>query len=160
MKSESIDLVELLTSTAREVIKGVPSEQSQNLELTIKIPSESKGIKIVSDPQLLKQIITQLLNNAYKFTEKGNIDLGCLPQENGSITLFVKDTGVGIDPADSERIFNRFVQVDHGLTRKYGGTGLGLTLAKIMAETLGGNIWVESTPGEGSTFYVKLKVDN
>ncbi|MBT7464024.1 MAG: PAS domain-containing sensor histidine kinase [Bacteroidetes bacterium] len=154
---QTIDLVDFLKKTAHYTLTGIANNQKENLDLKIKIPLVNRGIQIDTDPQILRQVLSHILSNAYKFSEKGDIDLGCLPVKNGNITLFVKDPGIGIAEVDFQRIFNRFEQIDHGLTRNYEGTGLGLTLAKLSAELLGGNIWLESEPEQGSTFYIQLK---
>ena len=154
---QTIDLVDFLKKTAHYALTGIANNQKENLDLKIKIPLVNRGIQIDTDPQILRQVLSHILSNAYKFSEKGDIDSGCLPVENGKITLFVKDPGIGIAEVNFQRIFNRFEQIDHGLTRNYEGTGLGLTLAKLSTELLGGSIWIESEPEQGSTFYIQLK---
>jgi len=104
----------------------------------------------------LKQIFVNLLDNAFKFTEKGTIRFGFLMPANGTITCFVSDTGIGVDPQYSEIIFERFRQADIPNRNKYKGTGLGLAICKGYAELMGGRIWVESEPGKGSRFCFQL----
>ena len=96
-----------------------------------------------------------LLNNAAKFTTEGFIHFGYVCQED-MIRFFVKDTGKGITPEKQRTIFERFRQEDETLTRKYGGVGLGLSIAKGLIEMLEGKIWVESEPGKGSTFWFEV----
>jgi signal transduction histidine kinase len=121
--------------------------------------------KYVGDPQRLQQILANLLSNAVKFTDAGGeirvrIGAGTPPgmtatgQSYTSIT--VEDTGVGIAADDLERIFQPFVQLDGGYTRAHGGTGLGLTISRSLAQMMGGDIRVESMPGDGSRFTVWL----
>ena len=108
--------------------------------------------KIVSDYFRLKQILHNLISNAIKFTDSGHIKIGC-NVSNKIITFYVEDTGIGINEHKLDIIFDRFVQVDDSPTKKYKGTGLGLSIAKSLVEIMGGNIWVSSKPGEGSTFF-------
>jgi PAS domain S-box-containing protein len=116
---------------------------------------------ICTDPIRLEQIISNLLGNAIKFTEKGYIDFGYqfIPESN-SVMFFVKDTGIGIPNGQLKLIFERFRQVNNLASRKYGGTGLGLSISKGLVDLLGGNIWVDSEEGKGSTFYFTLSVNN
>jgi len=107
--------------------------------------------KIKSDQVKLRQILTNIIGNAHKFTEKGKVELDVFIIEN-KIIFNVIDTGIGIDPSLYSVIFDRFRQVELTYSRKYGGTGLGLSLSKSYIEMMGGSISVDSIPGEGSTF--------
>ncbi len=110
---------------------------------------------IETDLSKLVTILTSLLNNAFKFTGKGAVELGC--KRDGEFLMFsVTDTGIGIPEEEQTRIFERFYQVEHSTTRSYEGAGLGLSISKAYTEFLGGTISVESTPGEGSGFVVRL----
>ncbi|MFO7827289.1 MAG: tetratricopeptide repeat protein [Bacteroidales bacterium] len=113
-------------------------------------------LTIYSDPARIKQMLTVLLDNAIKFTDKGRIEFGFTHPSEDQIQFYVKDTGIGLDDKYQEVIFGRFRQIDEGATKKYDGAGIGLSIAKNLAGLLQGKIWVESTPGKGSTFYVKL----
>ncbi|MBF0494282.1 MAG: response regulator [Candidatus Omnitrophica bacterium] len=110
------------------------------------------------DPTRLRQILINLLGNAVKFTKKGEIGISVfkedIPVKEGFAVLrfIVKDTGSGIPPGKREAIFNPFTQADESTTRKYGGTGLGLTICKTIVEAIGGKIWVESEEGKGCEF--------
>ncbi len=106
---------------------------------------------IVTDGTKLIQILSNLINNATKFTKEGRIDFG-YNLKNGNLEFYVKDTGIGIPPEHHEKIFERFFQVDNLISRKFGGTGLGLSICKAYVELLGGKIWVSSNPGEGTDF--------
>ena len=112
---------------------------------------------LVGDPGLLRQIMVNLVGNAIKFTEHGevNVQVDRAPDEEGADSLHfkVQDTGIGIPAEHQARIFDAFTQADGSTTRTYGGTGLGLTISRRLAEMLGGRIWLESEPGEGSTFH-------
>jgi signal transduction histidine kinase len=109
------------------------------------------------DERRIAQVLLNIVGNAIKFTDKGEIAVRALAM-NGSFTVSVSDSGPGISAADQTRIFDEFQQADNSLTRKKGGTGLGLSIAKRIVELHDGRIWVESTLGQGSTFYFTLPV--
>ncbi|MCF8339043.1 MAG: response regulator, partial [Bacteroidales bacterium] len=110
-----------------------------------------------TDKVRLKQVLISLLSNAFKFTKKGTVELGYSEKSEDMLQFYVSDTGIGI-PEDSKKlIFEQFRQVDYDNTREYEGTGLGLTIAKGVVHLLGGDIWVESEEGKGSTFYFTIK---
>ena len=118
----------------------------------------------VGDVSRLRQILLNLLNNAVKFTETGEIVLAAAAgssTEPGTVGyhLTVRDTGIGIPPDRADRLFESFSQVDVSTSRRYGGTGLGLAISRRLAELMGGTIWVESAgvPGRGSTFHVTIE---
>jgi PAS domain S-box-containing protein len=112
---------------------------------------------LVGDPLRLQQVLHNLLSNAVKFTQEGaiSLEITCEDCREGQYRLrfLVRDTGIGISPAETDRLFKSFSQVDGSITRKYGGTGLGLVISKRLVELMGGTIGVESTKGKGSTFY-------
>ena len=118
-------------------------------------------IVINGDVTRLRQILTNLLSNAIKFTEEGEVFIKAgsknLDDKFCEISFSVKDTGIGIPNEKIGKLFKSFSQVDSSTTRSYGGTGLGLAISKRLAELMGGTMWVESKPGEGSTFYFKIK---
>jgi signal transduction histidine kinase/DNA-binding NarL/FixJ family response regulator len=120
--------------------------------------------QVIGDPLRLRQILANLLSNAIKFTDRGLVKAsvtGRMAPETGKLMLelAVSDTGVGIEPDKLAIIFEKFTQADGSVTRRYGGTGLGLTITRRLAEMHHGNIRVESEPGAGSTFYVTLECD-
>jgi CheY-like chemotaxis protein len=133
----------------------------KNLELACRISPEVDQC-LVGDAVRLQQILINLLGNAIKFTEAGKVNLDVYREEGFSdqpedqeclLRFTIKDTGIGI-PADKVAIiFERFTQADSSTTRRYGGTGLGLTISKQLSELMGGRIWVESTVGKGSIFH-------
>lgn len=108
------------------------------------------------DPHAVRQVLANLLSNAIKFTADGEICLSAAPAAGGTLALSVRDTGTGI-PADRlDQVFERFVQADSSISRRFGGTGLGLSISRRLALLMGGDLRVESTLGEGSTFTLTL----
>jgi signal transduction histidine kinase len=133
-----------------------PLAVQRNLEFRVDDPLDPPGDSaLVTDPDKLRQILVNLIDNAIKFTDSGAVRLsGCVAEDECLIT--VSDSGIGIDPAHHETIFDPFWQVSHPSTRTRGGTGLGLTVSRRLARLLGGDIVVESQPGTGATFTVRL----
>ena len=141
---------------------------------TLALRAEEKGLKLVSDmaadlplqvvgdPGRLRQIVLNLVGNAIKFTEKGEIvvrlALDSVQGQRATIRVSVSDTGIGIAPEKQAHIFDAFAQEDTSTTRKYGGTGLGLTISTRLVQLMGGRLWVESEPGRGSTFFFTLEL--
>ena len=128
-----------------------PKTELQGIEFKYIPPSGEKSMLIETDRVRLQQVITNLLNNALKFTPNGFIHFG-FESKKDEIQFFVKDSGIGIAPEHQNLIFDRFRQVDEGSSRNYGGTGLGLAISKALVENLGGKIWLESKVEQGSTF--------
>ncbi|MCX6255306.1 MAG: PAS domain S-box protein [Bacteroidia bacterium] len=124
---------------------------NRKLELLLKIPEQTEKISINSDPEIFQKIISHLLSNAIKFTEKGSIEYGYKIHE-GEIEFFVKDTGIGIGKESIDNIFDHFVKEDRGPSRVSEGSGLGLSIVKGMIEIIGASIRVESEMGVGSCF--------
>jgi two-component system, NarL family, sensor histidine kinase BarA len=150
------DAVESALSVVR------PSANTKNVELASHATGDSE-MEYFGDPQRVHQILTNLLSNAVKFTQPGgaiaiHCGLDCRPGTTFGdwASIVVTDTGVGIGPDDLERIFQPFVQVDSGYTRAQGGTGLGLTISRNLAQMMGGDITVESELGRGSQFTIWL----
>jgi CheY-like chemotaxis protein/signal transduction histidine kinase len=112
--------------------------------------------RLETDPQRLGQILKNLLSNAFKFTEQGAVSLRVAAAPNGAVTFAVQDSGIGIPPEQQEIIFEAFRQADGSTHRKYGGTGLGLSISRDLARLLGGDVTVQSEPGKGSVFTLRL----
>jgi signal transduction histidine kinase len=141
---------------------------------TVRESATQKGLSMVSDfarsvpetligdPQRMEQILSNLVGNAVKFTERGQVALGVETKSEGDeeieLHFSVADTGVGIPPEKQEEIFERFTQVDPSSTRKHGGLGLGLTICSQLIREMGGRIWIESKPGVGSTFHFTVRL--
>jgi signal transduction histidine kinase len=107
---------------------------------------------VVFDPRSLRHVVHNLVNNAIKFTPThGSVVISAMQADRGTV-VEVRDTGIGIKPEDQSRLFEEFRQVDGSTSRGYEGVGLGLALSKRLVELQGGQIWVESVPGRGSTF--------
>lgn len=141
-----------LFSALRGTLKPLQTKDVVDL-----IVEEPPDIDMVSDEGKLTQILRNLISNAMKFTEKGEVRLSASHDEaSGDVILSVRDTGVGIAEQDHERIFEEFVQADNPLQRRVRGTGLGLPLSRKLTELLGGRIWLTSKPGEGALFCVRL----
>ncbi|MHC1779200.1 MAG: ATP-binding protein [Bacteroidales bacterium] len=131
------------------------AKQPLKIDLKLSLPEDGSHY-LSSDKIKIHQILINLVNNAIKFTNEGYVEVG-YKEEDGSVLLFVKDTGIGISPEDQKRIFERFTQVDSASKRVYEGTGLGLSIVKEFTHMLGGEVWVESKQGEGSIFYLRFK---
>jgi signal transduction histidine kinase len=118
---------------------------------------EPQGVPtLVSDEGKVAQILRNLLSNALKFTERGEVRLRAVLDADGGVVIAVSDTGIGIAPEDQPRIFEEFGQLEHAMQRRVKGTGLGLSLSRRLAELLGGSLSVESVLGQGSTFTLAL----
>ncbi len=131
----------------------------KGLELLLDIPSSIPN-EVTGDPGRIRQIMTNLIGNAIKFTDKGEVFVRVKEKERtkNDITLkiSVSDTGIGISPAQQLVIFDAFTQADSTMARKYGGTGLGLAISSQLVELMDGEIWVDSQQGKGSTFYFTI----
>jgi two-component system sensor histidine kinase/response regulator len=143
-------------------------ETLDNISTLVGIKTQEKGLELlfntdpsvpanlVGDPLRLGQILVNLSNNAVKFTDSGEIVVSTelIKKDDNQVRLkfSVRDTGIGMTAEQAARLFQPFMQADSSTTRKYGGTGLGLTISKRLVEMMGGEIWVDSTPGRGSTF--------
>jgi PAS domain S-box-containing protein len=126
-------------------------EKPDVLSITLDTGLPDELSSILTDSTKVIQVLSNLINNATKFTKEGQIDFG-YSLKDGFLEFFVKDTGIGIPPEHHEKIFERFFQVDNLISRKFGGTGLGLSICKAYVELLGGKIWVSSHPGKGTDF--------
>jgi PAS domain S-box-containing protein len=137
-----------------------PKAQYKNIDLLYRIEQEIPQF-IVGDRLRLRQILYNLVGNAIKFTERGEIIISVgLNHQNGKsfeLLFAVKDTGIGVPVHKIEKLFKPFTQADSSTTRRYGGTGLGLAISKRLVELMGGNIWAESIEGVGSTFIFIIK---
>ncbi|MDP4277769.1 MAG: ATP-binding protein [Bacteroidota bacterium] len=143
-----------------DFIQGVynqflPLSKRASLDYKLILPAHSESMTMVSDPVKLNQILSNLIDNAFKFTKKGCIEVG-FKLEEAAIVFQVKDSGVGIKPVDRDKIFERFFQSDCSTSRTYEGAGIGLSISKGYATLLGGSIWLDSEPNAGTSFFLKL----
>ena len=160
MSMETIDfqLEDVIDNLA--TVMGIKAEE-KGLELIFEA-SADLPTALVGDPLRLGQVLINLGNNAIKFTEQGDIVVGVQELERRAdevdLHFWVRDTGIGMSPEQCQKLFQSFSQADASTTRKYGGTGLGLAISKNLVEMMHGRIWVESTPGVGSTFHFHVRM--
>lgn len=145
-----VEIAPLLRASTGQLL---PQAQSKGIELSVVVDPGVPDL-VHSDPTRLRQVLLNLLSNAVKFTEQGSVTVHAspVPQARGMIQVSVIDTGIGLEPHQLEKIFEDFTQADASTTRRFGGTGLGLSLSRKLAHMLGGDIEVESEPGQGSVF--------
>lgn len=162
----SIDKIEInLHKYLTENVEILSSlTQAKDLKISLKIDQELPA-KVFTDPYMLRQILFNIIGNAIKFTEKGDIFVHCslaneqVEEPQLKLLFSVKDTGIGIPEEEYSNMFDSFTQVESSISRKYSGTGLGLSISKKLVEMLDGQIWVKSTLGKGTTFYFTLVVE-
>jgi two-component system cell cycle sensor histidine kinase/response regulator CckA len=156
---EKVRIASIL-SEVKNIIEGDKLKESKTeIELILDIDEKCVELYLNTDTRKLKQVLINLLKNSLKFTENGYIKFGfskIIESDAEFIRFYISDTGIGIDKKYHDVIFNIFRQIDDTHTRKFGGTGIGLSVAKKTVELLGGRIWVESEPGHGSTFYFTI----
>jgi PAS domain S-box-containing protein len=154
-----LQLVDLSNLLGQAVAEVAPLVHRNGNNLTVDYDSSIGSI--TTDPVKLRQILFNLLSNAAKFTRDGEISLSAAIESAGEekwVKLAVSDTGIGIEPGKIDSLFDAFTQADSSTTRRFGGTGLGLAISRRYSELFGGRIQVESKPGEGATFTVRLPV--
>ncbi|WP_423270967.1 two-component sensor histidine kinase BarA [Escherichia coli] len=152
-----------LRNTLDEVVTLLAhSSHDKGLELTLNIKSDVPD-NVIGDPLRLQQIITNLVGNAIKFTENGNIDIlvekRALSNTKVQIEVQIRDTGIGIPERDQSRLFQAFRQADASISRRHGGTGLGLVITQKLVNEMGGDISFHSLPNRGSTFWFHINLD-
>jgi len=152
LKLEILDLNQLLDELLKQY---VILNTNANIVLKINKGSKSDSLTILADETRLNQILSNLIENALKFTQKGEVIFGYTIEHN-HIQFYVRDTGVGIKKENQKLVFERFGQIENKTNIKVSGTGLGIPIAKGLVELFGGTIWVESKPKKGSTFYFTI----
>jgi signal transduction histidine kinase len=152
-----LNMAEYAIESVVETVRVATESLAQNKMLSLKTEVVKPLPVGIGDEQRLTQVLLNLVGNAIKFTETGEVRVTA-KAVNAHFNITVVDTGPGIPPAEQTRIFEQFYQVDSSLTKAKGGTGLGLAIAKQIVEMHGGRIWVESTVGKGSTFRMELPV--
>src|SRR5262249_47071608 len=157
-----------------ETIPFAIRDHAADLLKPLALRAEQKGLELIchvlpdvpsvalGDPLRLRQVLVNLVGNAIKFTERGQIlvqvELMSQDADASLLHVFVSDSGIGISKDKQEEIFQPFRQADGSTTRRFGGTGLGLAISSTLVELMGGRIWVESTPHEGSTFHFTIRL--
>ncbi|MCK4852981.1 MAG: response regulator, partial [Bacteroidales bacterium] len=157
VREEPVEIFDFLRDIYDEYKEDTQIKTRPNLQLRIHTPEPDQKVIVNTDPARLKQVFVNLIHNAIKFTPDGYIEIGFDLLPGNNISLFVKDTGIGI-PADKQKIiFQRFRQIDESHTREFGGTGLGLAICKNLIDIMGGVLSVKSVDGQGSDFFFTLK---
>jgi PAS domain S-box-containing protein len=151
LECEHVDLAEIIEQVRQDV---APQAEAKGLRIEVSVPATLPPA--LGDPVRIRQILINLVSNAVKFTEQGSVSISGSTTKEG-IRLTVRDTGIGIKSEDLPHIFEEFRQVDRRLSRRYGGAGLGLAIARRLAEQMGGTVTAESVPNRGSTFKLHLR---
>ncbi len=152
---EAIDFhLQSLLDSVVSILSVRAAEQNSPLSIHIH-PDVPQGLR--GDPTRLRQILINIVGNGLKFTENGSVKISVRLDTEQKLLFSIKDTGIGIPREKQQLIFESFTQADSLTTRKYGGTGLGLTICSKLCKMMGGNIWLESAPGKGSTFFFNCR---
>jgi PAS domain S-box-containing protein len=155
---EACDVNNLMDELYATFIKMKNKNGKQKLEIRLNKPIVKEGFTITTDPSRIRQILSNLIVNALKFTDDGFIEFGFTITGENQIVFYVKDTGIGIPEDKKKLIFDRFGQVEHHLSQNKKGTGLGLSISKKLSELLGGDLTVESEVDKGSIFFLTLPI--
>ncbi len=155
---KEFSLDQLLKDTHRQLKNILENKQNIKFSTVTELNCESTVIK--SDESRLRQVIVNLVDNAFKFTDEGFVELGIKLNTDGHLQFHVKDTGLGIPHDYQKRLYSRFTQSENAIRQNFGGTGLGLPISKGLIELMGGNLWVKSRKGVGTTFYFTLPLQN
>jgi len=158
LETINFDLRELVSST-RDLMKLRTEEKNLSFECRF---GDDVPTAVAGDPARLRQILINLIGNAVKFTEKGGISVTVARDPDGpgpeALKISVSDTGIGMTTEQTRRLFKKYSQAGPSTSRRFGGTGLGLSICKLLAEHMGGRLWVESAEGRGSTFHVAVRL--
>ncbi len=155
--SKPFDVIELLNDQFLILQNQLQRVNNDHIRVRLSVP-DNVDLKVVGDKVRVRQILNNLIDNAIKFTQFGFIEIGCQADNNKNLLLFVKDSGIGITPELQKIIFSRFRQGDDSTSKQYPGLGLGLSIAQELTERMDGEIWVESEPEMGSSFYFTLPI--
>lgn len=155
---ETVRPTDFLAADLVRATGAIIETMARQKDLAFYLSVPDRPIRMTSDVEKIRQILVNLAGNAVKFTEHGEVRLE-LRQRGGEVSFTVRDTGIGIAAADMDRLFKPFAQLDTSLTRRHGGTGLGLYISRGLATLLGGRIEVESEPGMGSAFTLVVAAD-
>jgi signal transduction histidine kinase len=157
VRLEEVSVAELVDWTTT-IIEPLARAKGLGFAAHASVEEGAASACLRTDATKVRQILVNLLGNAVKFTDQGEVAL-TVHREDGAINFVIHDSGIGILPADMDRVFEAFWQVEQRPTRMVGGSGLGLSVSRRLARLLGGNITVESAPGVGSTFVVSLPIE-
>jgi signal transduction histidine kinase len=153
----TLDLADYSLQDVAQTVYGAVEALAADKKIAFKAEIAPNMPRGRGDERRLTQVLLNLVGNAIKFTDIGEVVIKA-KESNGSFNLSVRDTGPGISAADQAKLFQEFQQADNSITKKKGGTGLGLAISKRIIEMHGGSIWVESMPGQGSTFSLTLPI--
>ena len=156
INKEECQLNKILTNTFNDVITKNRFIKKSDVKIHIKLGILEDKFTVLTDAKRLSQVVDHLLSNAIKFTSQGFVELGYTFKDANNLLFYVIDTGVGLTPQEKNIIFSPFRQADDSITRGFNGMGLGLAISKHIIERLGGQIWVDSTKNQGSTFYFTI----
>ena len=156
IKEEPCQVNQLLKNICESYQEIKKQKGKPHIDIRLKKEADEKEIIIKTDPIRLQQVLSNLIDNALKFTEDGYIEFGFTEYPENRILFYVKDTGIGMNKEKKNLIFDRFLKLEDDKSRLYRGAGLGLAISKSLIELLKGEIWVESNPGEGSIFYFSI----
>jgi signal transduction histidine kinase len=152
-----IETIAFAPSTVLAQVVSLYSAKAQQKGLSLSAHCEPElPAQWFGDPMRLAQVLGNLVDNAIKFTAHGSVTVHARVLAGQQLRFEVRDTGIGIDPAAQARVFEAFTQADSSTTRRFGGSGLGLTIARELVRCMGGEMGVESTPGDGATFWFTL----
>ncbi len=151
LRPEPCDLLQLLETTIGQ-LRSLAEEKN----LPIRVRSTLPHSRAFNDSMRVRQVLVNLISNAIKFTDSGEISIELSEPEPGRVAIAIQDSGIGIAPSDLEYIFEMFQQIDQTINRKYSGTGLGLAITRSLVEMMGGEITVQSQLGQGSTFTINI----
>jgi len=157
LNSQPIKLSKIINALKALFQSEITNHKKENLTFQIESPIKDENIIIESDEIRLMQIFSNLLTNAIKYSNKGTITFGYSIENENDILFWIKDQGIGIAPSSQDLIFDRFYRIPSDNAQKYGGTGLGLSIVKELIARMNGEIYLNSKPDEGSTFFVRLR---
>ncbi len=159
IKKSDCQVNKIITELFNEFKSRIETDEQKDIRLSLNKGVRRKGFTISTDARRLRQVLHNLIENAVKFTSKGFVEFGYSIIENNTIQFYVIDSGIGIAHEKFEHIYDLFRQADESFTREYGGMGIGLTIAKKIVQHLGGEIWAQSTPNQGTTIYFTLPLE-
>jgi PAS domain S-box-containing protein len=153
---DDVDLNSVMEEMYHQFESLRKAQGSTRITISCSAAYKDSDFFIEGDENRIRQVLYNLLSNAIKFTHKGMIEFGYKLKDDSTLMVFVKDTGIGISENKQSIVFEKFRQEDESFTRKYGGTGLGLPICRGLVKLMGGEVWVESVKGKGSTFYFTI----